>query len=174
MSLMKNRLGKLKFYLAIALPVFLLLPIGSCERKQVKLGTGLKIESADSRATPSLESSTPAPDQKDYLVLIKGPEKSMGYWVCLFAFIWPILLIRIRRGIPRINRFRVTLNLIELLLTAFSLWIVFSTLFRLWYRPTVWGYALLAIIVSYSLALLIETVVLYLSKFGLMPDVTRG
>jgi hypothetical protein len=170
---MTNTLRKFKFSLAIVLSVFLLLPIGSCERKQLESGTGVKIESADSSATSGLESPTPAPHRKDYLVLINGPEKSIGYWLCLLAFTWPILLVQIRRGFPRIDRFRVTLNIIEVVFTAFSLWIVFSTLFKSWYRPTVWGYALLAIIVSYSLSLMIETVVLYLSKFGLMSDITR-
>jgi hypothetical protein len=171
---MKNIIRRIKVCLAIALPIFILLPIGSCQHKQVKLEEvrlkgDIGIESTEPSSAPR---STAVPQWRDYLVVIKGPVKSIEYWICLFAFIWPILLMQIRRSIPSANRFRIALNAIEVVFTIFSSLIVYTLLFGLWYKPTVLGWALLVAMTAYSLVVLVETVLLYAFKLGLVPDIT--
>lgn len=162
MLFMIKILKNIKIFVAIVLPIFLLLPIASCERKKDEA----------SIASSEMVVSNSSAKHVDYLVLITfKPKSSVYYWFYLFAFTWPILLIQIKRSIPNIIRFQITLNLIEGVLTTLSWWFVFTALFRIFFKPTTWGYALLIAMSGYAFIFIVETILLYVSKCGLFKKI---
>ena len=142
---------KIKIIIGIILPIFLFLPLGSCERKQV-------IE---------LMEPSDAPIQKpefmneikgaEYLILIETVSKAeLQTWLSLFIFIWPLPFLVIKKYAAKTKWREMVANIFELLLIGFSIYCIYSIVFFFWYTPTICGYLAATTITLYALAFLVE------------------
>jgi hypothetical protein len=154
---------KIKIILAIILPIFLFLPLGSCERKPVGVyseASKLPVQEKES-IDRNLEGKE-KPD-KDYLVLIKDVSKSApSSWLSIFPFLWPIPFLFIKKIVSKSKWKFIIANIIELLFTGFSVYFIYFLVFFFWYDPTIWGYLAALVISFYSIAFLAEVIQAYL------------
>ena len=141
---------KVKIIIGILLPIFLFLPIGSCQNNSLLV---LKEHSRD-----SIEKPAPVESEKstEYLVLIEKVSKTEpGTWLFLFIFIWPLPFLLFKRFVQK-NKWRKRVaNIFEALFLAFSIYFLFFVIFSFW-TPTKWGYLAGILICFYALIFLVE------------------
>lgn len=138
---------KIKLILGIFLLLCIFLPLGSCqERKVVAEGNSIQ---------QSVEQVAPKPTQ--YLIPILEVEFSRpDTWIFFLSFIWPIPLLAIRKKYC-IQGIREKIGIIlEILLAAISTYIIYSYVFKLWYKPMIWGYWATILMVVYTIVCLSE------------------
>jgi hypothetical protein len=154
---------KIKIILAIILPIFLFLPLGSCERKPV--GDYSEASNSQVQKKESIDKNLEGkvkPD-KDYLILIKNVSKSApSSWLSIFPFLWPIPFLFLKKIVSKSKWKFIIANMIELLFTGFSVYLIYFLVFFFWYDPTIWGYLAALVISLYSLAFLAEVLHAYL------------
>lgn len=154
---------KIKIILSIILPIFLFLPIGSCERKPIGVyseASDLPVQGKES-IDRNLEGKIKR--DKDYLVLIKNVSQgSPSGWLSIFPFLWPLPFLFLKKIVSKSKWKSVIANIIELLFAGFSVYFIYFLVFFFWYDPTIWGYLAALVISLYSLTFLAEVFTAYL------------
>lgn len=152
---------KIKVIIGVITLIFIFLPLGSCERKVVESYSSVVSEESLSTEPeikdPDSKRHIPKNHELDYLIPIKEFElNEPTSWLMLIVFIWPLLLFAIKKYLIKVKWKKLTLSILELFFSVFSIYFVYSLLYLLWYEPTKWGYLALIILVSYFLILLFE------------------
>ena len=144
---------KLKFIIGIFLLICTCLPLGSCQKKQVNAINVIENKTYDNELSVS-EQSNP-----DYLIPVTQIDKDdPNSWVLFIAFIWPLpVLIAVRRICKSSAKKRIA-NIIEMCLSIFSAYIIYSFVFTIFYTPMIFGYMAFALMNIYILLNLVEII----------------
>jgi len=158
---------KIKFIIAALILIFIFLPLGSCERKAVKIHSSAVNEDSLSTMTEMQDLSSikniQKNDELDYLIPIKEFKFNEPLsWLMVIVFIWPLLFLATKKYLIKGNWKKLTMSTVELLFCGFSIYFLYSLLYQLWYEPTKWGYLAFAIIASYFVIILFEIFSSYL------------
>ncbi len=142
---------KLKFIIGIALLICTCLPLGSCQDKKIVESNLTKITSEKSI------DAQPVSKRKQYLVPIMQIKLlESNSWILFLSLAWPIPILWMRqKNISHIGKQK-TAKIIELLLSAFSVYIIYSFVFTLWYKPMIWGFLATILMAVYALLSLCE------------------
>ncbi len=162
---------KIKIFISIVLPVFLFLPIGSCDRSNFKF----YITTSDStQKSPEVQKEDSSKNIKkvkkvDYFVIAENISiTSPTSWLPILLFLWPlpVLFIKNRFGFKSKWKKR-GMNFLEFLFITSSTGYIFFFTFFFWYKPTKWGYLAAATITLYCIVFLVEIFSpFYNNKFG--------
>jgi len=154
---------KIKIVLAVVLLISTFMPLGSCERKQIAMD-----DQAQSSSNQSEVSTPPksADNQKDgivYLIPIKMLTFSEPMtWQFFGTFVWPLPFLAIKGFLLKSKWKRRIGNTLELLLSGFSVFTIYSWVFALYFEPMIWGYIATFTIVLYLIVHLVEILTPYL------------
>ncbi|MDH3353254.1 MAG: hypothetical protein OEL87_02300 [Nanoarchaeota archaeon] len=154
---------KIKIILSIFLMVFIVIPLGSCERKQlVSVDDVISNQSVQSQRE-DLKSS------KDYLIPISEFSPSnISSWPLIFIFAWFLPFNILKRKFLKKGQRKNIATTFEVLLTAYSTFCIYSLILFLWYKPTVSGYLSLITITLYCFLLLAEI------RQNLLKNITKA
>lgn len=148
---------KIKIGLAVVLLISTFMPLGSCEQKQIAM------EDRPQSSSTQSEVATPPPsveNQKDdmvYLIPIKMFTFSEPMtWQFFGAFVWPLPFLAIKGFLLKSKWKRRISNFLELLLSGFSVFTIYSWVFALYFEPMTWGYIATVTIILYLTIHLVE------------------
>jgi len=114
---------KTKACLGIALIICAFLPLSGCEK-----GTG-------------------GPNHFVPIDEVRGSDPVS--WLFIVVFAWPLPLLAARRALLHSKLSKRIGGIVELLVVMLSIYVVYSILFFLWYRPLFWGYMAIGILMVY-------------------------
>lgn len=154
---------KIKIVLAVILLISIFVPLGSCDRKQI-------LRNEQTQTSPLQEQSATAPQSADkdkgsiqYLIPIKFLELSEpSTWLFFGSFIWPLPFLAIKGFLLKSKWKRRIGNGLELLLSGFSAYVIYSFVFTLFYDPMTWGYIATLAMSLYLIVHLVELLTPYL------------
>ncbi len=149
---------KFKLTIGVFLLICTCLPLGSCQKKQIKPFSAIENKVFDNEFKKP-ENNLPASEQPkiDYLIPVTqidldDPES----WILFLALIWPIPVLLASKKICKSTVKKRVSNIIELSFSIFSSFIIYSFVFKLFYDPMIWGYITFMLINIYILLNLFE------------------
>jgi hypothetical protein len=152
---------KIKLIIGIIMLIFIFLPLGSCDRKTAEgIPSAVEDNSFASETGKEDMAAMESEDndaQFDYLIPIKEVALNQPLtWLLLLAFMWPLPILAIKKYVAGGKRWKLVVGLLELVCCGFSIYVIYSYLFELFYDPTIWGYLGLIVVSVYFLILIIE------------------
>ncbi len=127
---------KIKIFISIVLPVFLFLPLGSCERRNFK--SYLTTSYSTQKNQKVLEDSSTNTKKTNYFVIAENISiSSPTSWLPIFLFFWPLPMLLIKNRFNFKSKWKKRgINFLEFLFISSSTgYIFFFTLF-LKYKAT--------------------------------------
>jgi len=149
---------KSKLTIGILLLICTCLPLGSCQKEDIA-GIDIIEKKIDDNELKTQDDgrSISKPAEQDYLIPIMQIDSTEpGSLIFFMAFIWPIpfLLITQRRFKAPVKK-RIVHGF-ESVFSAFSAYVIYSFVFKLWYEPMIWGYLSFILVSIYLLISLYE------------------
>jgi hypothetical protein len=146
---------KIKIVLAVLLVICTFMPLGSCGGKQAATNDQTQTSSNES---PAAKTEDEKGDAVGYLILIRMLDSSdpLTWWLFV-VFVWPLPLLIIKRFLLKSTWKRRIGNILELLLSGYSAFVIYSLMFAFWLTPMFWGYVATLIITLYLIVHLMET-----------------
>jgi hypothetical protein len=158
---------KIKTALAVVLLISIFMPLGSCDRKQMP-----KQEQTPSSLHQERSSTAPQSAEKgtiEYLIPIKFLELSEpSTWLFFGTFIWPLPFLAIKGFLLKSKWKRRIGDVLELLLSGFSAYVIYSFVFTHFFEPMIWGYIATLTMGLYLMVHLAEVLTPYLVYYRKM------
>ncbi len=149
---------KVKLAIGIVCLIFIFLPLGSCERNSYVPSLNDDSNSTNTGKCDKISLNQIEDNVKiEFLIPINEFEFSKPKsWLMVVVFIWPLLILSAKKHFGKKGWKQSTLSILEFLISGFSIYFIFSLLFRLWYTPTKWGYFAYFFAIFYFLLVLLE------------------
>ncbi len=126
------------------------LPLGSCQEKKVISANETNVSSNGT----ILEKHKKTSGYLIPVVIIKVSDPNS--WILFLSLIWPIVFLLTGRTIFKsVLKKRIT-GIISIILSPFSVYVIYSMVFKLWYEPMIWGYIAIILMAIYGLLNLYE------------------
>lgn len=149
---------KIKLFIGFLLLVCTCLPLGSCQKKPVLPLIAGETSSQEVKITPPEKKAyTSEATEKDYLIPITELDMNdFSSWLFFASFIWPVPFLIVTRKLQPTLRNKKMCGIVELTLSIFSAFVIYSFVFNLFYTPMFFGYIAFLLIIFYSLLTIIE------------------
>lgn len=143
--------------------ISIFMPLGSCERKQTPKNEQMQTSSQQEQSPAAPQSADKEKGSKQYLIPTKFIELSEpSTWLFFGTFIWPLPFLVVKRFFLKSKWKRRIGNILELLLSGFSAYVIYSFVFTLFYEPMTWGYIATLAMSLYVMVHLAELLTPYL------------
>ncbi len=147
----------------MVLLISIFMPLGSCERKQIPGKERTQTLPQQEQSSTAAQSTDQQKGSIEYLTPIKFFKFSEpSTWLFFGAFIWPLPFLAIKGFLLKSKWKKRISNVLELLLSAFSAYVIYSFVFDLFYEPMIWGYIATLAMTLYLIVHLTEVFIPYL------------